>query len=85
MLVEFLVGLEVIIINISKTFIGFQHDKLEIESFGLVSRIQDMGSFIKYLVQLCVGLPNQVFQQPHCHPGLCSCFKTQASIVTNSE
>ena len=34
---------------------------------------------------LCVGLPNQVFQQPHCHPGLCSCFKTQASIVTNSE
>ena len=43
MLVEFLAGLGVIIINISRTFIGFQYDKLEIETFGLVSRIRDMG------------------------------------------
>ena len=35
--------LQDIIINIGKTFTRFQYNKLEIKTFGLVSRIQDMG------------------------------------------
>ena len=51
---EFLAGLGVIIINISRTFIGFQYDKFETETFGLVSRIQDMGFNQLECVRYCV-------------------------------